>query len=137
MGAEYTTTRSKKGVVYSKENNDIVDCLFCRIARGQSSANQLWYCDDQCAVFIPRGPAARLHLLVVPLEHIHNVTTLTEEHRPLLEHMKKVNDTIFSQNVKKYFILGSDRTTSCSFSVYWNDEISTVTSCTTAISLCF
>jgi len=91
MGSAQTRTRNKKGVVYSKENNEIVDCLFCRIARGQSPPNQLWYSDDQCAVFIPRGPAARLHLLIVPLEHIQNITTLTEEHRPLLEHMKKVD----------------------------------------------
>ncbi len=120
MGAGQTTTRSKKGVVYSKENKDIVDCLFCRIVRGQSPANHLWYCDDQCAVFIPRGPAARLHLLVVPLEHIQNVTTLTEEHRSLLEHMKKVNIlTFFLHIFSKIFYLGCYRTTSCSCSTYW------------------
>ena len=94
MGAEQTKTRSRKGVVYSKENNEIVDCLFCRITRGESPANQLWYKDDQCVVFIPRGPAARLHFLIVPLQHIQNIGTLTEEHRPLLEHMKKVNRTV-------------------------------------------
>ena len=92
MGTEQTKTRSKKGVVYSKANNDIVDCLFCRIVRGESPENQLWYKDDQCAIFIPRGPAARLHLLIVPLQHVQNVSSLTEEHRPLLEHMKKVNE---------------------------------------------
>jgi diadenosine tetraphosphate (Ap4A) HIT family hydrolase len=90
MGSENTKTRSKKGVVYSKENDQIIDCLFCRIVRGESTVNPLWYRDDQCAVFIPRGPAARLHLLVVPLQHVKNAGTLTEEHRPLLEHMKKV-----------------------------------------------
>ncbi|CAF4725448.1 unnamed protein product, partial [Rotaria sp. Silwood2] len=90
MGAEQTKTRSKKGVIYSKENNEMVDCLFCRIVRGESPSNPLWYLDDQCAVFIPRGPAARLHLLIVPLKHIQTVDALTEEHRSLLEHMKKV-----------------------------------------------
>ncbi|CAF0726031.1 unnamed protein product [Rotaria sp. Silwood1] len=90
MGSEQAKTRSKKGVIYSKKTNEIVDCLFCRIVRGESPSNPLWYRDDQCAVFIPRGPAARLHLLIVPLKHIQTVDTLTEEHRPLLEHMKKV-----------------------------------------------
>ncbi|CAF1224759.1 unnamed protein product [Adineta steineri] len=90
MGTNHAKTRSKKGVVYTKTDNEIVDCLFCRIARGESPPNALWYSDDKCSVFIPRGPAARLHLLVVPLEHIQNISTLTEEHRPLLEHMKKV-----------------------------------------------
>lgn len=84
------STRSKKGVVYSKATGDIVDCLFCRIVRGESPVNQLWYQDELCAVFIPRSPAARLHLLVVPLQHIQTIATLNEENRPLLEHMQKV-----------------------------------------------
>ena len=90
MESQPIPTRSKKGVVYSKVTGDIVDCLFCRIVRGQSPENQLWYQDDKCAIFIPRAPAARLHLLVVPLQHIQTVATLNEEHRPLLEHMRKV-----------------------------------------------
>ncbi|CAF1059286.1 unnamed protein product [Adineta ricciae] len=90
MGGEHSTTRHKKGVVYSKKTGEIVECLFCRIVRGESPANQLWYADDRCAVFIPRGPVAQLHLLVVPLEHIQNISTLNEEHRSLLEHMRKV-----------------------------------------------
>lgn len=109
MGADQVKTRSKKGVVYSKDNNEIVDCLFCRIVHGQSPPNQLWYSDDRCTVFIPRGPAARLHLLVVPLEHIQNISSLTEEHRPLLEHMKKVNTRIlFFQTSKESVIVGSN-----------------------------
>lgn len=120
MGAEQTKTRSKKGVVYSKETHEVVDCLFCRIARGQSPPNQLWYSDDKCVVFIPRGPAARLHLLIVPIEHIQNIDILTEEHRPLLEHMKKVNIMVISfQTLNGYFIAGSGRTTLCSCSTYW------------------
>ena len=98
MGAGQTKT--KKGVVYSKENGEIVDCLFCRIVRGESLFNPLWYKDDQCAVFIPRGPAARLHLLIVPLQHIETVSTLTEEHRPLLEHMKKVKIIKLESEIK-------------------------------------
>lgn len=99
MGNEQTNTRSKKGVEYSKANDDIVDCLFCRIVRGESPLNQLWYKDDKCAIFIPRGPAARLHLLVVPLQHIRNTNSLTEEHRTLLEHMKKVNRMEFFRSI--------------------------------------
>ena len=90
MGSRQTKTRSKKGVVYLKTTNEIIDCLFCRIVRGESPVNPLWYRDDQCAVFVPRAPAARLHLLVVPLEHTQNIAALTKEHLPLLEHMKKV-----------------------------------------------
>lgn len=96
MGAEQAKTRHKKGVTYLKGTNKITDCLFCRIVRGESPPNELWYQDDKCSIFVPRGPAARLHFLIVPLEHIQNINTLTEEHRPLLEHMKKVNIILFS-----------------------------------------
>lgn len=91
MGSLQAKSRDKKGVTYSTETNEIIDCLFCRIIRGESPPNQLWYRDDQCALFIPRGPAASLHFLIVPLVHIRNIASLTEEHRPLLEHMRKVN----------------------------------------------
>lgn len=90
MESKATPTRNKKGVVYSKVTGEILDCLFCRIVRGQSPENHLWYQDDKCAIFIPRTPAARLHLLVVPLQHIQTVATLNGEHRELLEHMQKV-----------------------------------------------
>ncbi|CAF1048967.1 unnamed protein product [Rotaria magnacalcarata] len=90
MGSVQARTRNRKGVTYSTDNNEVVDCLFCRIVRGESPANHLWYRDDQCAMFIPRGPAARLHFLIVPLVHIRTINSLTEEHRPLLEHMRKV-----------------------------------------------
>lgn len=88
------STKSKKGVEYSNETNEIVSCLFCRIARGESPANQLWYQDDKCSLFIPRQPAARLHFLVVPVKHIRNAGALTEEHLELLEHMKTVRNKI-------------------------------------------
>jgi hypothetical protein len=136
MGGMQTKTRSKKGVVYLKTNNEIIDCLFCRIARGESPPNQLWYQDDRCAVFIPRSPAARLHLLIVPLQHIQNISSLTEEHRPLLEHMKKVMMIIFRRIIIKYFILDSYRTTSRPCSTFWTCCISTFTSRSTTIFLC-
>lgn len=137
MGSEHGQVRRKKGVVYSKETNEIVDCLFCRIVREQMPENQLWYKDDLCAVFIPRAPAARLHLLVVPIEHIQNARSLTEKHRPLLEHMKKVRNITkesFSLDLFGFFLLlGCTRTTSCSFSTYGFNQVSVVVSCSTTI----
>ena len=134
MGSAQTKTRSKKGVVYSRETQEIVDCLFCRIAHGQSPPNQLWYADDRCVVFIPRAPVARLHLLVVPLEHIQNISTLTEEHRSLLEHMKKVSRPLASSNTHS-LVAGSNRTTSRPLSTYRLCRISFVATRTTADSV--
>ena len=51
-------------------------CLFCRIATDHSTENPLWWRDESVAVFVPRTPAASLHLLVVPVTHIGTVTSL-------------------------------------------------------------
>lgn len=44
--------------------------------------------------FVPRDPAARVHLLVVPREHVRNVNDLRpeERHLVLLEHLRAVGE---------------------------------------------
>ncbi|CAF1106090.1 unnamed protein product [Didymodactylos carnosus] len=91
MGAERSSlVKVKKGVEYLKTTNEVHDCLFCRIVHGESEINQLWYADDLCALFVPRSPAARLHFLITPLEHIRTINELTKDHLPLLEHIREV-----------------------------------------------
>jgi histidine triad (HIT) family protein len=52
------------------------DCLFCKIARDDSTL--VWQNDDYAA-FKDIHPQARLHLLVVPKEHVENLDALTPE----------------------------------------------------------
>ena len=74
MGATPSSTR--KGVTYDHDGL-IEDCLFCRIVEGrESDGAPLWYIDSRVAAFVPRSPAARLHFLVVPLQHRTNVGDL-------------------------------------------------------------
>ncbi|CAF0831425.1 unnamed protein product [Didymodactylos carnosus] len=69
----------KKGVEYLKTTNEVQDCLFYRIVHGESEINQLWYADDLCALLVSRSPAARLHFLITPLEHIRTINELTND----------------------------------------------------------
>jgi hypothetical protein len=90
--SQSTTTESTftdKGVTYDKRRVDdnsqlkteiinsesfIQDCLFCRIIeKREENGAPLWYKDDKVAAFIPRSPAARIHILVVPLLHRKNL----------------------------------------------------------------
>lgn len=86
MGLSQSTTEDSKftdkGVTYDKRRVDdnsqlkteIQDCLFCRIIeKREENGAPLWYKDDKVAAFIPRSPAARIHILVVPLLHRKNL----------------------------------------------------------------
>lgn len=79
-------TRSHKGVLYDRASGSVLDCLFCRI-QGGSEGNALWYRDADVTVFVPRTPAAAIHLLVIPNAHVKNTSTIDASHVPLLERM--------------------------------------------------
>ena len=48
------------------------DCIFCKIAAGEIPGNKV-YEDDQVVAFYDLNPAAKVHLLVIPREHIANM----------------------------------------------------------------
>ncbi len=59
------------------------DCLFCKIAGGETDTDFLMETDD-LVVFRDINPIAPVHLLLVPKRHIRSVNDLTEEDRPVL-----------------------------------------------------
>lgn len=62
------------------------DCLFCRIAAGEIPADVV-HQDEHCVVFKDINPRARVHLLVIPREHIESLDALHSEHAALMGHM--------------------------------------------------
>lgn len=54
------------------------DCIFCKIANGEISANAL-YEDDVVKVIFDLGPASRGHVLILPKNHFNNIYDLDEE----------------------------------------------------------
>jgi histidine triad (HIT) family protein len=55
-----------------------MDCIFCKIARGEINA-KTEYQDDDFIVFHDIKPKAPLHLLIVPKNHIEKLENLETE----------------------------------------------------------
>ncbi len=62
------------------------DCIFCKIVKGESSANFV-YKDEDMVVFHDTRPKAPVHVLIVPVEHIESLNVLEERHGALLAKM--------------------------------------------------
>lgn len=62
------------------------DCIFCKIAAGEIPSDTV-YEDDKVVVFRDIAPKAKVHLLVIPREHIESLNEVGEEHGELLVHM--------------------------------------------------
>lgn len=62
------------------------DCLFCKIASGQTPT-EFMFEDDQLVVFKDINPAAPVHLLFVPKKHIRSINDITEDDLPIIGKM--------------------------------------------------
>jgi histidine triad (HIT) family protein len=56
---------------------DMEDCIFCKIANGDAS-NLIWH-NDVAAAFKSISPEAKVHVLVVPKQHVKNIDALDDE----------------------------------------------------------
>jgi histidine triad (HIT) family protein len=55
----------------------MTDCIFCRIAAGEIPADQV-ASDDEFVAFRDLHPLARVHLLVVPRQHVSSLDAIAE-----------------------------------------------------------
>ncbi len=62
------------------------DCIFCRIARGEIPSKRI-YEDDDLLVFPDIHPAAPVHLLVVPKQHLESLANVEAKHEALVGKM--------------------------------------------------
>lgn len=62
----------------SGERRDAADCVFCAIVAGAVPATLL-HQDERCVAFHDLNPAAPLHVLVVPREHLDSLAQATDE----------------------------------------------------------
>lgn len=62
------------------------DCIFCKIVAGQIPSNKV-HEDDELIAFNDINPAAPLHLLVVPREHVATLADCNGRHQALLGKM--------------------------------------------------
>lgn len=60
-----------------------MDCLFCKIVKGDIPANIL-YQDSDTIAFEDAIPQAPVHFLVIPKKHISTLNDLTEQDTPII-----------------------------------------------------
>ncbi len=63
-----------------------MDCLFCKIAKGDIPA-KIFYRDDLVVAFDDIHPQAPVHKLIIPEKHISTLNDLTPSDTPLIGHM--------------------------------------------------
>ena len=66
------------------------NCIFCKIVKGDIPSKKL-YEDDQVVAFYDVAPAAPVHVLVIPKEHVlESARAITSEHAALIAHIYEV-----------------------------------------------
>lgn len=63
------------------------DCIFCKIGSGEIPSKKI-YEDDLCVAFYDIAPAAPVHALVIPKQHIPSILAADDE--GLLGHLLSV-----------------------------------------------
>ena len=64
----------------------MTNCIFCKIIAKEAST-ELIHEDEKIVVFKDIHPKAKVHLLIVPKEHIQSLAQATAEHAELMSHM--------------------------------------------------
>jgi len=64
----------------------MADCIFCKIAAGETSSDTLFQ-DDQITAFRDINPVAPTHILIVPKKHIPSVNEITAQDESLVGHL--------------------------------------------------
>ncbi len=62
------------------------DCLFCKIAQGQIPSRKV-HEDDAFFAFHDIRPAAPIHFLIIPKDHVASMAQVTDAHAPMLGRM--------------------------------------------------
>ena len=58
------------------------DCIFCKIIKGEIPSTKV-YEDENVLAFKDINPAAPIHILVVPKQHIENVLEINEKNKEI------------------------------------------------------
>ena len=72
----------QKGREESMEKTVKDDCIFCKIIKGEIPSTKV-YEDGNVLAFKDINPAAPIHILVVPKQHIENVLEINEENKEI------------------------------------------------------
>lgn len=71
----------------------MTDCIFCKIANGESNS-QIVYSDDRVVAFEDSNPQAPVHTLIIPKKHVPTLNDLEETDSDLLGHLMLIGKQI-------------------------------------------
>lgn len=81
----------------------MADCLFCKIIAGEIPSNKV-YEDDQIYAFADIAPAAPVHYLFIPKQHIESAAEITPENSAVVAHIfEKISETAKAPEFKNGF----------------------------------
>lgn len=81
------------------------ECIFCKIISKQISSN-LEYEDEKCIAINDIHPKARIHLLIIPKEHIPTVADINEGKEAIIGHLIRAANKIAKKlNLSGYKLL--------------------------------
>ena len=72
------------------------DCIFCKIAAGQVPCNKV-YENEHVIAFHDISPKADTHILVIPKQHIVNLSTTQDDEWPVITNVLQSINTIAAQ----------------------------------------
>jgi histidine triad (HIT) family protein len=70
-----------------------MDCIFCKIIKGEIPSTKV-YEDDKVLAFKDITPAAPVHILIIPKEHIPSATAVNSENSHVVGHIFEVAQRI-------------------------------------------
>ncbi len=73
-----------------------MDCIFCKIVRGEIPANKVFE-DELCLAFYDLNPQAPTHVLLIPRKHIASLADAEPADADLLGHLLTVTTQIAAQ----------------------------------------
>ena len=73
-----------------------MDCIFDRIASGQSSSDVV-YQDETVMAFRDIHPKAPIHILIIPKKHITSLAEIKSADLPIVTHMIEVANLVARQ----------------------------------------
>lgn len=82
-------------------------CIFCEIINGNIPSEKVFE-DDKIVAFKDNAPAAPVHILVVPREHIESVNGITAENSAVVAYIfEKIPEIAKSQGIESYRIINN------------------------------
>ena len=77
------------------------NCIFCKIIKGEIPSNKV-YEDDEILAFKDINPAAPIHILVIPKEHIKSLAEMEDgEEKIIAKIYKIINEIAEKQGFKE------------------------------------